>query len=78
MIYPPILLPVQVMKVDTLTGDVTTWKEPGHFVSEPVFIPRPGKNMEHVLPRLKSGILSATYYARISGFNPVGNMTYGI
>ena len=36
--------PMQVMKVDTLTGDVTTWKEPGHFVSEPVFIPRPGKS----------------------------------
>ena len=46
--------PDQVMKVDTLTGDVTTWKEPGHFVSEPVFIPRPGKNV--VSLRLKPEI----------------------
>jgi len=27
--------------VDTTTGDVTSWKDPGHFVSEPVFVPRP-------------------------------------
>ena len=31
----------QILKVDTSTGDVTSWKNPGHFVSEPVFIPRP-------------------------------------
>ena len=31
----------QILKIDTETGDVPSWKDPGHFVSEPVFVPRP-------------------------------------
>ena len=27
--------------MDVTSGDVTSWKDPGHFVSEPVFVPRP-------------------------------------
>ena len=36
----------QVMKIDTSTGDVISWKDPGHFVSEPIFVPRPGSTEE--------------------------------
>lgn len=27
--------------MDTVSGDIVTWREPGHFVSEPVFVPTP-------------------------------------
>ncbi len=35
---------LQIYKVDTESRDVFVWKDPGHFVSEPVFVARPGKN----------------------------------
>ena len=35
-----IFLCLQIMKMDVNTGDVISWKDPGHFVSEPVFVPR--------------------------------------
>jgi len=33
---------LQIYKVDTESRDVFVWKDPGHFVSEPVFVARPG------------------------------------
>ena len=33
----------QIYKVDTESRDVLVWKDPGHFVSEPVFVQKPGQ-----------------------------------
>lgn len=67
------------MKVDTLTGDVTTWKEPGHFVSEPVFIPRPGKEVERastVFHQESNRQGNSVHHARIPAVNPEGNVMF--
>jgi carotenoid cleavage dioxygenase-like enzyme len=31
----------QIYKVDVDSRDISTWKEAGYFVSEPIFVPRP-------------------------------------
>lgn len=31
---------LQILKMDVTTGDLISWKDPGHFVSEPVFVSR--------------------------------------
>lgn len=33
---------MQIVKVDTDTGEVLTWKDKNNYPSEPVFISRPG------------------------------------
>lgn len=40
------LHPNRILKVDTTCGDITSWKDPGHFVSEPVFVARPNSTNE--------------------------------
>ena len=35
-----LILILQIYKVDLATRDVMVWKEPGQFVSEPIFVPR--------------------------------------
>ncbi|CAB4065856.1 unnamed protein product [Lepeophtheirus salmonis] len=34
------LHPNKILKIDTESRDVVVWKEPGHFVSEPIFVAR--------------------------------------
>ena len=36
----------QIYKVDTDSRDVFVWKDPGHFVSEPVFVAKPAAERE--------------------------------
>jgi beta,beta-carotene 9',10'-dioxygenase len=36
----------QLASMDTETGDVATWRSPGCFPGEPVFVPRPGADAE--------------------------------
>ncbi len=32
--------------MDVTSGDVTSWKDPGHFVSEPLFVAAPDSREE--------------------------------
>jgi len=39
---------LKIYKVDTDSRDVFVWKDPGHFVSEPVFVAKPAAEREDV------------------------------
>lgn len=44
----------KVLKVDTESRDVIVWKEPSHFVSEPIFVANPSKYLSVFLEKLTS------------------------